>query len=256
MKKRVFFLFLFATLVRLSFSNNTKEIHDFSGICDKCHLNDPIKGGKNIYTNDESDLCLQCHSKMSGLSHPVGVKPTMKIPKELPLDWKGEITCVTCHIAHHKKNGGDFFMRDLSKGELFCRKCHNEFPDLKKLHNGLSGTAHVGKRYREESKSDIVDELSMKCLNCHDATIGSNSIINSIGRGVFFHAPGRGSSHPIGMLYRGGGAYMPKELLDERLLLFDGKVGCGTCHNPYSKNHFKLVITEKQSSLCLACHRK
>jgi len=38
--------------------------------------------------------------------------------------------------------------------------------------------------------------------------------------------------------------------------LFDGKVGCLSCHNPYGDKKYSLVMENKRSGLCLACHRK
>ncbi len=46
----------------------------------------------------------------------------------------------------------------------------------------------------------------------------------------------------------------PIGLLDERLRLFDGKVGCGTCHDMYSSEPKKLTVSDSGSNLCILCH--
>jgi len=46
----------------------------------------------------------------------------------------------------------------------------------------------------------------------------------------------------------------PAEMLDERIRLFDSRVGCGTCHSLYSKRAALLVMSNSRSNLCLSCH--
>jgi len=44
--------------------------------------------------------------------------------------------------------------------------------------------------------------------------------------------------------------------LPRELRLYDGKIGCGTCHNAFSKEKSMLVINNRRSRLCLECHIK
>ncbi|MBI5970861.1 MAG: hypothetical protein HY884_06875, partial [Deltaproteobacteria bacterium] len=46
------------------------------------------------------------------------------------------------------------------------------------------------------------------------------------------------------------------DMLPKQIKLFGGKIGCATCHDPFSKGHSRLVISNRKSALCLACHRK
>ncbi|MFQ5560686.1 MAG: cytochrome c3 family protein [Nitrospinota bacterium] len=248
----LFFIFLFSVNVW----GNNEIIHDFQGKCGKCHLNTPEKGKKLLFTRDENALCLPCHEGIKGLSHPVGMVPKRMVPAVFPLNWKGEITCVTCHFAHSGKKGNFFFLRTVHRGEVFCRKCHRQFVRLLSLHSGESDSAHFGTRYRELSLEGEVDTLSIKCLTCHDGSTATDNMINYKKSGSYSHSPGRGVSHPIGLLYKETGAFVKVADLDKRIKLFGGRVGCGSCHNPYSKARFKLVITGKNARLCLACHRK
>ena len=69
------------------------------------------------------------------------------------------------------------------------------------------------------------------------------------------------SSHPIGIDYeeartRAGRKtdLRPMDQVDQRILFFDGKVGCGTCHNPYGELMSHLVMENSRSRLCFACH--
>ena len=46
----------------------------------------------------------------------------------------------------------------------------------------------------------------------------------------------------------------PMATVDRRLRFFNGKVGCGSCHDPYSTIHKKLVMSDENSKLCFSCH--
>lgn len=259
----IFFLFTIIAILSWDYIWSQKEdLHNFPGRCGDCHLTEPEKGKRFIFTRDISFLCSECHEESKGLSHPVEVMPSMEVPSEFPLDWKGKMTCVTCHVAH-KANSKTirYLLRKNAFGELFCRSCHNISIEGMDLHKASLETAHVGSRYTEKSRLDYIDELSIKCLNCHEASIAGDVMIQPVGRGDFSHKPSIGLTHPIGTDYfdlssEYMGAYVQPELLDERIRLFDGKVGCGTCHNPYSKKHFQLVMSNEGSKLCFACHRK
>ena len=43
--------------------------------------------------------CKQCHPQHLG-DHPVLIKATFTVPKDLPLSKRNEITCMTCHNTH------------------------------------------------------------------------------------------------------------------------------------------------------------
>ena len=57
---------------------------------------------------DVSDARVSCHQMPTGLSHPVGVTPSMAVPAGLPLD-AGRVSCTTCHdeqaAAGHASRG-------------------------------------------------------------------------------------------------------------------------------------------------------
>lgn len=66
--------------------------------------------------------------------------------------------------------------------------------------------------------------------------------------------------HPIGVrMMAGRGNLEEGELrsptsLDPRVRLFDGRVGCGSCHSIYAPGRNKLVMPNERSALCTACH--
>jgi predicted CXXCH cytochrome family protein len=116
---------------------------------------------------------------------------------------------------------------------------------------------HVG-TYKETSRQARIDTMSLTCIECHDTYI--NEPVKFLGPGVWLHANAR-LNHPVGISYKKISAkkfrdFQPSLLLSKKLKLFDGKIGCGTCHNIYSKEKFKLVRDNIKSGLCFECHIK
>lgn len=247
------------------------DYHDFAGKCLNCHLNAPEDGsGPGIFLQDISSLCLDCHTETKDLSHPVDRRPSMKLPVNFPLDWKNEITCVTCHFAHID-GYGEFHLRSRAGGAGFCVTCHSDYEQ--DTHQSSLGSAHIvgdsTRRYialEDDRALDNLemDDLSLRCLSCHDALFATDSEVETrqSALGFYHNENGIGLSHPIGVSYmdakrRYRGAYRNPENLPPQIRFFNGMVGCGTCHNPYAKDkHAQLVIGNYGSRLCLACHVK
>lgn len=128
-------------------------------------------------------------------------------------------------------------------------------------HGGSAHPAHSRsavdvRGFEVTDKENPIDRLSMECLSCHDSALAGSADVK-IGAGIWNH--GSGVSHPIGVeymqAYRKGGLRHPSSI-NPSIRFFDGKIGCGSCHNIYSKERFKLVMSNRGSALCLACHKK
>lgn len=245
-------------------SSQWTSYHDFEDKCLDCHITIPQKDEKpRTFTKDVSFMCTRCHKEEQELSHPVDLKPSMPVPAAFPLDWKGDITCLTCHPAHQRGFGGSH-LRTNVRGEGFCSMCHNDLEN--EMHKISIGTAHVtrttGTKDIPWETGIVLDELSLKCLACHDAIFAKESLVdNRVSADVFHNSNQIGVSHPIGISYieakrKYQGAYRQVKDLPSAIKLFGGMVGCGSCHNPYSKQHFDLVMSNEGSRLCLACHVK
>lgn len=249
----------------LLYSRQWTSYHDFNGRCLECHIKEPAPGDTpRAFLKDISSMCMDCHETEFELSHPVDVRPSMQVPANLPLDWKGDVTCVTCHPVH-MEGFGPFRLRSRAAGPGFCMFCHNDLES--ELHKISLGSAHVtgsaSLKYIPMEVGGVLDELSLRCMACHDALTGSDAVVG--GReiaGPLFHRSGlSGLSHPIGVSYidarrKYRGAYKPVDKLPPEIKLFAGNVGCGSCHNPFSKFHNDLVMSNEYSRLCLACHNK
>ncbi|MBI5492543.1 MAG: cytochrome c3 family protein [Deltaproteobacteria bacterium] len=265
MIKKTIILIALALLAFAGYSlSQWDSYHDFRDRCLDCHITVPEENEKPVaFKKDISAMCLDCHADEKQLSHPVDVKPKMSVPAVFPLDWKGEVTCATCHPVHDD-GFGTSHLRSKASGPGFCTMCHSDLE--KEMHKASIGTAHVsettGARFEINELGNALDDLSIKCMSCHDAATAGDAIVdNKMVKGLFHNSNDIGVSHPIGVSYietrmKYKGAYRPINELPPQMKLFGGLVGCGTCHNPYSKQHSELVMSNEKSALCLACHVK
>jgi predicted CXXCH cytochrome family protein len=221
--------------------------------------------------------CSGCHDTDGLFSHPVGVAPSMSVPAGLPLV-DGEIGCITCHDdrsaeAHlQARHNHSSLLRGPGEGAGFCSQCHDPNSTLRRdMHALMVGRAHL-RWPQERGRADLplsearagapFDPDSETCLGCHDGSVAID--VGHGGSGAQFGPGGRRfdlpGSHPIGVEYsgdpsgRGGPPLKPAEMLDERIRLFDSRVGCGTCHSLYSRRPGLLVMSNSRSTLCLNCH--
>jgi predicted CXXCH cytochrome family protein len=116
--------------------------------------------------------------------------------------------------------------------------------------------------------------VSMACLSCHDGTIGLDVITNppngyTGGPAIGTTLPGGGftllgtdlrNDHPVSITYDNTAdtKFNPAASVTAAgLVLYSGKVQCGTCHNPHTaQNRPFLRLSNSGSSLCLTCHIK
>jgi predicted CXXCH cytochrome family protein len=237
---------------------NDRPIHPSGVGCGACHVagSDAAPVQASRLTASQELLCVKCHERAVQVSHPSGFQPRRSLPSEFPLDWKGDLTCSTCHVPHGGESG---LLRGKRRGKDFCLICHREafFRGMKDDGSSLviSGHLDVG---RGRSTVDI-DAHSLHCLGCH-ATSHSGGGSVSISRGGILRHTSGSAPHPIGRSYRDaslkGGFHPEYQLAQKKILLSDGKISCVSCHEAYKKDHGKLVASLERSALCLSCHAK
>lgn len=225
--------------------------------CSECHLageNVTAENAHQLITSQER-LCGDCHEREMAVSHPSGFQPSQPIPEEYPLDWKGDVTCTTCHDLNSPIPK---MMRGNKTGKDFCLACHQPEFFSRMADWGLS-IQRGGHLKRSKRPLPVpLDSYSMHCMGCHEDQ-ASGSSIDIDGRGILRHA-GSAVSHPIGSDYievmttkRG---YHPPSRLNKKIMLPDGLVSCVSCHLGYSKKHGELVMSNNGSALCFECHNK
>lgn len=201
--------------------------------------------------------CSSCHSDMKQWqSHPTDIYPSRSLPPDMPLT-DGRLTCNTCHYVHPTQQmtfiQNPYFLRRISRGAFFCGICH----DIDNKRHIIVENVHAG-TYRVKNSRSRVDKLSLACIECHDSYI--QGPVEFLGSGTWNHFE-RAFDHPVGVSYERTSQkkrrnFRSSAQLSEELELFDGKIGCGTCHNIFSKNRNMLVMDNAGSRLCLQCHIK
>ncbi|MBI5559118.1 MAG: hypothetical protein HY885_15940 [Deltaproteobacteria bacterium] len=273
MKKTLILSIVFLGALSLLVYCLEKIPHDFTEKeCVLCHQGDP-RTANSLIQGSPTLACGGCHGDImtSGYMHPVDVRPDkVVIPKDFPLSPSGLIVCTTCHDVHgaYMDSFGETsnFLRRQERGRAFCAGCHSE-TTLSGAggHPQALGEAHFQSKYISSGQGQELDETSKNCISCHDGTYGSSVSISS---GVWQHssnyttgAEGLGRKHPIGIDYEEARLkngrktdLRPMSQVDQRLLFYDGKLGCGTCHDPYSHLENDLVMSDERSALCFACH--
>jgi len=246
--------------------------HAMKTDCSGCHLRAPTPGeaGTNLFVTDIETLCLRCHVEVRvTMSHPLGVKPTFELPSDMPLDWKGELTCSTCHIMHSLDDNhflfGNKFLRRNSTGKDFCLECHqNNFLSNRSMGHSVAQNGAHYTPLDSPRDDNTIDESSTSCLTCHDGSLAKDEGSGIVERsaGIWRHGGATNrSSHPLGVSYSRAfmdkpRAYRQMATLPATVRLPEGNVECVSCHNLYSQNEYLLTVSNERSRLCLTCHRK
>lgn len=221
--------------------------------CAYCHLGGsevkPEQAG--LLVASQEALCGKCHPGALQVSHPSGIKPKGALPAAYPADWKGDMTCSTCHTVHAAGRGK---LRGKLRGREFCMACHDKafFDSLRDGGVSMLLSGHLETGIKVESGG--LDKYTLQCLGCHSSSGDVDPV--GISDGVLRHMSSS-VNHPIGVVYASyerSGSFRPQPRLMKKILLPSGKVSCVSCHDGYGKPHGKLVMSNQGSALCLECH--
>jgi len=237
---------------------SSRSAHPGGADCGACHIAgrdvDPAQASKLVAAQEL--LCVRCHEHAREVSHPTGFAPTRSLPPEYPLDWKGDLTCSTCHLPHGEETG---LLRGKKRAKEFCLACHDQafFSRMKDAGSSLVISGHMDNG-RGHGSIDI-DAHSLHCLGCHAGSYAGGGSVSVSRNGILRHSSGS-APHPIGRSYRDasrrGGFHSEYELAQKKIMLSDGKISCVSCHEAYKKDHGRLVVSLERSALCLSCHAK
>lgn len=159
---------------------------------------------------------------------------------------------------------------------VFCHAPHNAAPDT-----ALWNRRNPGSTYVPYSSSTIKSNPgqpnggSLMCLSCHDGTIALGEVLSrktpiAMAGGVTTLPVGPGrlgtdlsDDHPVSIAYtaalaasRGDLAH-PATLTGRVKLDSSGQLQCSSCHDAHDDTNGKfLVMSNRGSALCLACHTK
>jgi predicted CXXCH cytochrome family protein len=219
--------------------------------CESCHLagSDVTPETARRLTTTQERMCGRCHEGGVEASHPTGFVPERPLPAAFPLDWKGEVTCSTCHDIHEPAPGR---LRVAKRGPGFCLSCHDAefFESMPEAGVSLMASGHLDAR-SEPMQIGQIDPYSMQCVQCHEDRM---SLPGDGIRGTFSASNGTGMrNHPIGAMVRVQvGGREARGGRDGEVLVPGGKVSCLSCHRGYSRQHGAMVTDDPP--LCLRCH--
>lgn len=255
-------------------------LHHFDISCQTCHQSSGGPGKNNSSTQqfrvsiNRTCTTSDCHEYDRTLNHPVGISAAGAAPADMPMDSFGRITCLTCHEQKNSsvvsQDSGENNERTLrtSEGTEFCDSCHDNMTGgmTQQAHWQFSTRAHLGKINVNSNKTDTelfvgnIDSESNTCLTCHHEVSVTIPLLNETSAQKKARRRNM-KDHPIGMDYS---QVAMKKTMDFRfryspdsrsgVRLFDGKVGCGSCHSLYSEHEDYLVQTNERSALCNQCH--
>jgi hypothetical protein len=111
----------------------TGEPHDFQAYglhCRDCHKVVGLKESGEMI-KPITVICQDCHTVDGMLSHPMNIKPSFRIPTDLPLDTDGMMTCATCHDPHKSYRNSltgkrTMYLRREGHPKELCNACHQK----------------------------------------------------------------------------------------------------------------------------------
>ncbi|WP_207062944.1 cytochrome c3 family protein [Motiliproteus sp. SC1-56] len=220
--------------------------------CGSCHLaGQQVRAGNaELLRGTEEQLCIGCHQGALTASHPSGVQPSMEVPSAFPLDWKGDLTCSTCHQVHNARHGR---LRSTKRGEPFCTACHAStfFDHMADGGGSVIISGHLAATLEPDQLG--LDPFSIQCMGCHgDKSEDPRQRVSVGANRVARHGA---TNHPVGVAYPEGAAdYQPVAELTADIELPQGMVSCVSCHRGYSSDHGAVSTPMRGSQLCFQCH--
>ena len=233
---------------------STRPFHPANAGCESCHLAGRATTAEqaHLLVASQERLCGNCHEGASRVSHPSGFTPSHALHKDYPLDWKGDMTCSTCHQVH-----GDAprLMRGSRGGREFCVACHDAQFFVKMRDRGTSVMASGHLDAGSTAPGAVLDNYSRQCMECHGTK--GEARATSVDRNRVVRHGGSAINHPIGANYAEAvrfGGYRAVVQLSKKILLPGGLLSCVSCHDGYTRTHGRLNTPTARSALCFECH--
>jgi len=234
---------------------NAQNKHLNSTACQSCHLAVGKVTPGNAYQliDTQEHLCAECHADALAVSHASGFQTNRTLPAEYPIDWKGDLTCSSCHLVHSDNPG---LMRGHKRGKELCLACHDIEFFYRMADGGISIQNEIHQTQSSDSFMSFIDSYSQHCIGCHVDSVRNTSNFTGEETDYVLAHGSTTMPHPIGLQYDASAKnrYRGSHELSEKIKLPDGKLSCITCHQAYDENHGSLVMSNKGSALCFQCH--
>ena len=144
--------------------------------------------------------------------------------------WSGGQMCAPCHASHDSDQGAGYSWAHAYPSDSVFTK-------------------------REGS---VLGVDSLMCLGCHDGQTALDRFGDRLGSAVMTGARAFGrdirNSHPVGVSYPSSReGYRTAENVGSELQLYDGRIECGSCHDPHDDRNGKFLRVDSRV-LCQLCH--
>jgi predicted CXXCH cytochrome family protein len=165
-------------------------------------------------------------------------------------------SCLICHSFHETdfiKARGIGFRLDFRENEQLasCIACHGQGMSLSDLSPSHRYAAAI---YHNDYQLQRLMSPSDLCLICHSTEARTTAFdLDNINPPRFHEI----ASHPYGVEVRSNGHNSRMRIrsdIDPRVILFNGRIECQTCHSLTSRNDDYLVRVGSYEQLCLSCH--
>jgi len=260
------------------------RLHHFTLPCESCHDTTPVAAADISGAPDTAKLSTDtinrsctsggCHDYDRTLNHPLDVEVAAadRLPFYAPPEHANRINCLTCHMeqpAPVPAAEDDSGLLTVPDGDDLCVTCHMQEGNDGRIpgHWRFSDKAHLrpinpGRRFTSQTSVSVarIDTESMTCVSCHDEITVTVPQEHETYRQRMIRWS-RMADHAIGMRYsaivaRQRGQFNYPLPDTDRIRLFDGRVGCGSCHSLYASNPAYVVTRQNNGTLCRKCHIK
>ncbi|HWR97795.1 MAG TPA: cytochrome c3 family protein [Candidatus Methanoperedens sp.] len=249
--------------------------HDFEKIgCTHCHLAVPGRGRafqRTLFRKNIDDLCQECHAAAleDNLNHRVGIRPSMRVPADLHLNERGELSCVTCHDPHGEyvsSTSGTrtwFLRRQMLKREL-CLACHAD-ENFEEPRIALTLLAPANNAVVDALPVPLIGTVSQAGVGEVDVEINDARLVLSVEHGTFstmlklkdgintVRISGRGLvPEVLNILFNPA---LPREMT-YRLYRSHGMANRKDCFVCHDREAHSFAITGSDAALCGRCHEQ
>lgn len=272
---------------REGFLENKIKLHHFGEMpCGNCHEAPITKEISSVASKsswktgvDINHSCTSfgCHDYDAKMNHPLDVPLPPRVMDTAASEISPTVTCLNCHLPQESdsrdtnEDQGPFLQ---DPGNVSCASCHEKLPGSirQQSHWKFSQKAHLVSLKPASMNNEVagdsdalaagdIDMESNTCLSCHDEVTVTIPAMNETRQEKADRFRSM-TDHPIGMNY---GYILSQNKMyfnslkgqERRIRMFDGKVGCGSCHSLYSDIPSKLTVEyEEESRLCHTCHNR
>lgn len=251
------------------------RLHHFDQLpCGSCHSPAGASGADDWRTGvDVNHSCTSfgCHEYDETMNHPLGDRLPDILSGQISSTRSSTVTCLSCHQPQDNESFDpgegepDLFLQD--PVQVGCDSCHGMINGSikRQSHWKFSQKAHLLPLVPDSDKAsgDLmisgIDDESNTCLSCHDEVTATIPAVNETSRQKADRFRNM-TDHPIGMNYQSLLSRNPMHFNSlqqrDRIRMFGGQVGCGSCHSLYSNKPSNLVQNYQGSELCRTCHNR